>query len=121
MAHLWREPTIGAENSNYKSVRDLYDAVETQLVDSVTKGQAIAVTEVEARRQYGDDLVIAALGVQIKDDTGPELKVRLLFDGTNGVPVNGRIWFVIKTGRPQHLTSSESSGRSTDKKQDRLA
>ena len=71
-----------------RSARDLCDTVE---VDSVTKEQAIAMTEMEARRRYGDELVVAALGVQIKDDEGPELKVRLLFDGTTGIPVKGRI------------------------------
>ena len=49
--------------------------MERQLVDSVTRGQS----------------GYRSVGVQIKDDKGPELKVRLLFDGTNGVPINERI------------------------------
>ena len=74
-----------------KSARDLCDTTEAQLVDSVTKDQAVATTEMEARRRYGDELVVAALGVQIKDDEGLELKVRVMFDGTTGIPVKGRI------------------------------
>ena len=41
LAHLRREPTIGVVNSNYKPARDLCDAVEAQLVDSVTEGQLV--------------------------------------------------------------------------------
>ena len=49
-------------------------AVEEQLEQSVSKGQALRMTESEARRKYGNKLV-----------------VRLLFDGTHGVPVNSSI------------------------------
>ena len=47
------------------------------------KGQAIAISEGEARAKFGDILVTASLGAQIKDDTGPEIRIRMLFDGTN--------------------------------------
>ena len=80
--HLWNPPTIGVTNSNYKSAQELADAVEKQLVESVKKGQAIAMSEGEARAKFGDSLVIASLGAQIRDDTGPEIRIRMLFDGT---------------------------------------
>ena len=56
-AHLWQEPTWGADNKNYSSAAELADAVEAQLELSVTKGQSFKLTEKEAREKYGDRLV----------------------------------------------------------------
>ena len=91
--YQWYEPARGADNKNYSSAAELDDAVEDQLEQSVLKGQAFRLTEEEARERYGSKLVIASLGAQVKSgakDTG-DLKVRLLFDGTHGVPVNKNI------------------------------
>ena len=89
-AHLWQEPSWGADNKNYSSAAELADAVEAQLELSVTKGQAFKLTEEEAREKYGDRLVVAALGAQVKSGSkdSSDLTIRLLFDGTHGVPVN---------------------------------
>ena len=90
VAHLWQEPTCGADNKNYSSAAELAEAVESQLELSVEKGQAFKLTEHEAREKYGDRFVVAALGAQVKSgskETG-DLTIRLLFDGTHGVPVN---------------------------------
>ena len=49
--------------------------------------------EEEVREKYGESLVVASLGAQVKNgakETG-DLTVRLLFDGTRGVPVNAGI------------------------------
>ena len=83
----------GADNKNYASAAELAQAVEEQLVASVKNGQAFRLTEKEARDRYGNKLVVAALGAQVKSgsqDTG-DLKIRMLFDGTHGVPVNQNI------------------------------
>ena len=65
-AHLWQEPTCGTVNKNYSSAAELADAVEAKHELSVTKGQAFNLTEKEASEQYGDRLVDAALGAQVK-------------------------------------------------------
>ena len=78
-----------ADNRNYASAAELAQAVEDQLVASVKSGQTIRLTEEEARAQYGNRLVVAALGAKVKSgsrDAG-DLKIRLLFDGTHGVSV----------------------------------
>ena len=51
------------------------------------------MTENEARKKYGSNLVVAALGAQVKSGAqeSGDLVVRLLFDGTHGVPVNRNI------------------------------
>ena len=59
--------------------------MKEQLEVSVVKGQALKFTEAEARLKYGDSLVVASLGAQVKKgatETG-DLTVRLLFDGTH--------------------------------------
>ena len=83
----------GADNDNYASAKEFLDAVEEQLEQSVSKGQAVMLTEAEARRKYGRKLVVASLGAQWKNGAkeSGDLVVRLLFDGTHGVPVNSSI------------------------------
>ena len=90
---LWYEPARGADNKNYSSAAELDEAVEDQLEQSDTKGQAFRLTEEEARERYESKLVVASLGAMVKSgakDTG-DLKIRLLFDGTHGVPENRNI------------------------------
>ena len=89
--HLWKPATVGSTNSNYRSAKELAQAVEREHEASVDKGLAIVMSEEEARARYGDELVIASLGAQVKDSTGREIVVRLLFHGTHGILVNGRI------------------------------
>ena len=91
-AHLmyWGQ---GADNNNYASAKEFPETVEEQLEQSVHKGQALRLTESEARRKYGNRLVVASLGAQWKSGAkeSGDLVVRLLFDGTHGVPVNSSI------------------------------
>ena len=92
-ACLWYDDAQGADNQNSASAKELAEAVKEQLEVSVVKGQALKFAEAEARQKYGDSLVVASLGAQVKNgakETG-ELTVRLLFDGTHGVPVNAGI------------------------------
>ena len=89
-AHLWQEQTWSADNKNYSSAAELAEALEVQLELSVTKSQAFKLTEREAKEKYGDKLVVAALGAQVKSGSkeAGDLTIRLLFDGTHSVPVN---------------------------------
>ena len=92
-AHLayWGQ---GADNDNYASAKEFLDAVEEQLEQSVSKGQAVKLTEAEARRKYGRKLVCRISGSTMEKRSqivGRDLVVRLLFDGTHGVPVNSSI------------------------------
>ena len=92
-AYLWYDVAQGADNKNYASAKELAEAVKEQLELSVAKGHAMKLTEEEARKKYGNSLVVASLGAQVKNgakETG-DLTVRLLFDGTHGVPVNAGI------------------------------
>ena len=43
----------GADNDNYASAKEFLETVEEQLEQSVSKGQAVKLTEAEARRKYG--------------------------------------------------------------------
>ena len=83
----------GADNKNYASPAELAQAVEDQLVASVKVGQAFRLTEEEPRARYGNKLVVAALGAQVKSGSqdADDLNIRMLFDGTHGVPVNQNI------------------------------
>ena len=81
-AYLWCDDAQGADNENCASAKELAVAVKEQLELSVAKGQAMKLTEEEARKKYGDSLVVASLGAQVKNgakETG-DLTVRLLFD-----------------------------------------
>ena len=75
---------------NYTTAAELSEAVEEQLPQSVEKGQAIQMSEAEARQKYGDSLVIDFLGalVNLGSKTTGDFTVCLLYDGTSGVQVN---------------------------------
>ena len=92
-AYQWFEPARGGNNKNCSSAAELDEAVEDQLEESVTKGQAFRLTPEEACDWYGNKLVIASLGAQVKSGSkeSGDLKIRLLFDGTHGFPVNKNI------------------------------
>ena len=72
---------------------DRAEAVKEQLEISVVRGQALKFTEEEARKNCGESLVVASFGAQVKNGEKEtrDLTVRLLFDGTHGVPVNAGI------------------------------
>ena len=55
------------------------------------RGTPFAMSEVVAGERFGEALVLASLGAQVKDDSGPQVVVRVLFDGTHGVSINSRI------------------------------
>ena len=57
------------------------------LDDQSTRGQALKLTEEEARARF-PNLVVASLGANRKDKPDGTVSARVLFDGTNGVEVN---------------------------------
>ena len=87
-ACLWYDDAQGADNQNYASAKELAEAVKEQLEVSVVKGQALKFTEAEARKKYGDSLVVASLGAQVKNGAKEteDLTVRLLFDRSPAAP-----------------------------------
>ena len=66
--------------------RKNYASVEGQ----AARGQVLILSEREAKQKY-PGLVIASLGAQRKDKPDEVVTARVLFDGTNGIPVNKRI------------------------------
>jgi len=82
----------GAWRANYTSVKLLQKEVVKELEDLDARGLTLKLTEDEARTRYGGELVVAPLGAIQKriEDDGTKI-IRLLFDGTHGVPVNPRI------------------------------
>ena len=60
------DPAQGPGNENYALATELAEAVKEQLEISVVKGLALKFTEEEAG-MYGDLLVVASLGAQVKN------------------------------------------------------
>ena len=76
---------------NYRSAVELQAAVEKELRASVASNMALEMSEAEARERFGNKLVVASLGAIVKDGEGENLRIRLLYDGSHGVPVNDNI------------------------------
>jgi hypothetical protein len=73
-------------NDNYQSVAPHLDAVRRLFLEEERLGWMVELSEEDARKQYGDKLFIAALGVVEEKD-----KIRVVHDGSNKVHVNHRI------------------------------
>eukprot|EP00973_Karenia_brevis_P003523 489601-Karenia_brevis.AAC.1 len=67
--------------ANYKSVTDNLDAVEDMLREDVTLGHMRLEAENVAKAEYGQHLVMAAIGALEKGDN----TFRIIHDGTHGV------------------------------------
>ena len=81
----------GTTKDNYPSARQFATEVESVLEDQASRDypQVLALTEVEARARYGDQLTIAALAAIEKGvNSAGEVEVRVLHDGTNGIDLN---------------------------------
>jgi len=77
---------------NYRSARELQKEVEKDLEDLLARGLCEKLTEEEAKRRFGSRFVVASLGALVKRTTDDgERVIRLLFDGTREVPLNGAI------------------------------
>ena len=74
------------EVPNYKSVHGHESAVRDLFAEEAALGWMEEVTDEEARRRYGQNLRIAALGV-VQEPT----KIRVVHDGSNRVEVNNAI------------------------------
>ena len=60
------------------------------LDDQSSRGQALKMSDSEARLRY-PHLVVASLGAMRKEKPAGVISARVLFDGSNGIPVNRRI------------------------------
>ena len=71
------------------TLADLSEQVAAVLEDQAERGQMLKLSEQEARKKY-PHLVIASLGANRKDLPSGVVSARVLFDGSNGIPVNRR-------------------------------
>ncbi|CAE8672430.1 unnamed protein product [Polarella glacialis] len=87
----WRKyPEEGGEpgdGDNYVSARDNLDSIKEQFEEERALGAMREVLEVDARREYGSNLLIAPIGAIEKADAS----FRVIHDGTHKVQVNPRI------------------------------
>ncbi len=87
----WNQPWgTGTWRENYASTVGHEDEIARQQADHVARGLAEALTESEVSLRW-PNASIASLGALEKHDANGVLSVRLLFDGTTGVDLNGRI------------------------------
>ena len=70
---------------------ELQAAVEKELRALVASNMALEMSEAEAHEKFGNKLVVASLGAMVKDGEGENLRIRLQYDGSHGVPVNDNI------------------------------
>ena len=75
---VWRQ--------NYSSIKEHVSRVMAVLDDQSSRGQALKMSESEARFRY-PHLVEASLGAMRKEKPGGVISA---FGGTNGIPVNRR-------------------------------
>ena len=78
------DPTL--EYGNYKSVAPHVDRIRTLFKEEAAHGWMEEMSDAEARKQFGKDLLVASLGAVEEKD-----KVRVVHDGTHHVHVNNRI------------------------------
>ena len=74
---------------NYPASAELSEHVTAVIEDQAERGQVLKLCEQEARKKY-PRLVIASLGANRKDKPNGVVLARVLFDGSNGIPVNRR-------------------------------
>ena len=79
---LWRQ--------NYSSSKEHASRVLDVLNDQSSRGQNLKLPEAEARLQFLH-LVVTSLQATRQDKPGGVISARVLFDGSNGTPVNRRI------------------------------
>ena len=75
------------DKENYTSARCQLSQIEAQFREEAELGAMREVDEADARAEFGDDLLIAAIGAIDKGDT----TFRVIHDGTHDVGVNPRI------------------------------
>ena len=75
--------------SNYCSINEHASKVLDVLSEQSTRGQILKLTEARARSQYSN-LVVASLRAIRKDTPCGVISARVLFDGSNKIPVNQR-------------------------------
>ncbi|CAE8658280.1 unnamed protein product, partial [Polarella glacialis] len=75
------------DGDNYVSARDNLDSIKKQFEEERALGAMREVLEVEARKEYGSNLLIAPIGAIEKADAS----FRVIHDGTHKVKINPRI------------------------------
>ncbi|CAE8726071.1 unnamed protein product [Polarella glacialis] len=75
------------DGENYGSARDNLDSIKKQFEEERDLGAMREVLESDARKEYGDNLLIAPIGAIEKADA----TFRVIHDGTHKVKVNPRI------------------------------
>ena len=75
--------------SNHSSAAERPETIRAQLEQEVAEGMILQTTVGDARRRWGDHLVIAALGAVPKNREQSEW--RLVYDASHGVELNHRI------------------------------
>ena len=78
---------LPSSKHNYSSCVDNVRAVEAQFEQERDLGFMREVSEEELRREYGEEVCVAAIGAIEKSDAS----FRIIHDGTHGVQVNPRI------------------------------
>jgi len=81
------ESEFRAENVNYESAKEHSQQIGVQFQEEEKLGFMFPLSELEARRRFGDRMRIASLGAIPKDDE----RVRVIFDATHFVQINNRI------------------------------
>ena len=79
---MWRQ--------NYSSIEEHVSRVLAVLDGQSSRAQALKMSESEACLRY-PHVVVAFLGAMRKEKPGGLISARVLFDGSNGIPVNRRI------------------------------
>ena len=98
----WRLPYEKAETThqswvpNYKSATEQMVALKKKIAEDVIAGRMIRMTYGEAKRRFGDKVLLGALGLV---EEGPE-KFRLVHDGTHLILMNNRIRVLDKVSSP---------------------
>ena len=98
----WRQPYEDAKVQNqawvpnYGSARERSKALSAKIKEDLISGRMIRITYGEAKRIYGEKLLIGALGMI---EEGPET-FRLIHDGTHWILMNNRVIVLDQVSSP---------------------
>ena len=81
---------------NYGSAKERSKALSAKIKEDITSGRMIRTTYGEAKRTYGEKLLIGALGMI---EEGPET-FRLIHDGTHAILMNNRVRVLDQVSSP---------------------
>ena len=89
---IWKTRSLGIPcgDRTTRRLRSAHPGLSTCSMIKAAGGQILKLPEAEARLQFSH-LVFAPLGAQRKEKPRGVISARVLFDGSNGIPVNRRI------------------------------